>query len=437
MAKNTHLTLEERFLIARHLDNRDPFKAIGASLDRDCTTISKEVRAHKIYKKTGAPGRAFNNCARRRGCDHRRICTSCTSNRYCWSCKKCTAVCPDFIEERCGRLSRAPYVCNGCPDLKKCTLEKCFYQPAYADKEYRTMLRESREGISLSEDEVRHLDSIISPLIRKGQSIHHICVHNKDSVMVSESTVYRFVDYNIFSARNIDLPRKIRYSRRRVKKHVKVDKKCRVGRTYQDLQHYLAGHPDLPIVEIDTVEGTKGGKVLLTLHFVKAEFMLAFLRSSNDSQSVIDVFEKLYRKLGCTEFQKLMPLLLADNGSEFSNPSAIEYSCQGDQRTRVFYCDPSAPHQKGSAERNHEFIRNFVPKGTSFEPYTQRDINRMMDNINSYGRQSLSDRSPWDMMAFLYGEDILKLLGSHKIRPNDVVMNASVFRRKADSNDKS
>lgn len=430
MAKNTHLTLEERVLIAKHLDNRNSFKAIGAELSRDCTTISKEVRSHKIYKKTGAPGRAFNNCAHRHSCDHRRICPSCSSNRYCWSCKKCTAVCPDFTEEKCGRLSRAPYVCNGCPEQKKCTLEKCFYQAAYADREYRMTLRESREGISLSEKEIQNLDAIVSPLIRKGHSIHHICSNNRDTIMVSESTVYRLIDYNVFSARNIDLPRKVRYSRRRVKKHVKVDTKCRIGRTYEDFRHYMDAHPDLPVTEIDSVEGIKGGKVLLTVHFVKAEFMLAFLRGSNDSQSVIDVFEKLYSKLGSGEFQKLMPVLLGDNGSEFSNPAAIECDRQGNRRTHMFYCDPSAPHQKGSAERNHEFIRNFIPKGRSFEPYTQRDISRMMDNINSYCRRSLGNKSPYDMMAFLYGEEILKLLGCHKIKPNDVIMNASIFNRK-------
>lgn len=181
------------------------------------------------------------------------------------------------------------------------------------------------------------------------------------------------------------------------------------------------------------MEGLKGGKVLLTIHFVKAEFMLAYLRGSNDSQSVIDVFEKLYSKLGSRKFQELMPVLLGDNGSEFSNPAAIEYDRQGNRRTHMFYCDPSAPHQKGSAERNHEFIRNFIPKGRSLEPYTQRDISRMMDNINSYCRGSLGSRSPYDMMAFLYGEEILKLLGCHKIKPNDVVMNASIFNKKTNS----
>ena len=69
------------------------------------------------------------------------------------------------------------------------------------------MLSESRCGISLSEKEISHLDEIIFPLLRKKHSLHHICIHHPDSVMVSESTLYRFVDYNLFSARNIDMPK--------------------------------------------------------------------------------------------------------------------------------------------------------------------------------------------------------------------------------------
>lgn len=85
----------------------------------------------------------------------------------------------------------------------------------------------------------------------------------------------------------------------------------------------------------------------------------------------------------------LMPVLLGDNGSEFSDPKALEFDRQGNQRTHVFYCDPSASFQKCSAERNHEFIRMFIPKGTPLDNYTQKDISLMMDHINSYGRASL------------------------------------------------
>ena len=66
-----------------------------------------------------------------------------------------------------------------------------------------------------------------------------------------------------------------------------------MGRTYDDFESYMKERPDLPVTQMDSVEGTKGGKVLLTIHFVKAELMLSFLRDSNDSQSVIDVFDKV------------------------------------------------------------------------------------------------------------------------------------------------
>ena len=356
-----HLSFHKRSAIATLLDRRYSFKAIGLELQRDCTTISKEIRRHRIPKKPGAPGKAFNNCARRRTCDHRKLCSTCRSRRYCWSCGKCISLCSDYREEKCPLLLSAPYVCNGCPSLKSCTLEKWFYHAAAADSEYRAVLSESREGISLPENEIRRLDSIISPLIMKGQSLNHICQNNRDSLTISESTVYRLVDYNVFTARNIDLPRKVRYSKHRVKKHRKIDKLCRKKRTYQDFLLYMQEHPDLPVTEIDSVEGVKGGKVLLTIHFVRAEFMAAFLRDANDSQSVIDIFNKLYFELHCDIFMELMPVLLGDNGTEFSNPKAIELDAQGNQRTRLFYCDPSAPHQKGSAERNHELIRQHRP----------------------------------------------------------------------------
>ena len=169
--------------------------------------------------------------------------------------------------------------------------------------------------------------------------------------------------------------------------------------------------------------------MLLTIHFVKAECMLAFLRDSNDSQSVIDIFEKLYLELRPDNFTTLMPILLGDNGSEFSNPTALELDRQENRRTRVFYCNASAPYQKGSAERNHEFIRMFLPKGTSLDDYTQKDISIMMNHINSYSRPSLGNKCPYEMMEFLYGENIPRLLGMKRIPPEEVTLNKSVFQK--------
>lgn len=425
-----HLNLDERSIIASMLDRHESFKSIGTSLNKDCTTISKEVRNHRVFKQIGSPGRPYNACRLRFGCDKRHLCRDCCrpgNKVYCWSCQLCNKHCPDFVPEKCPDLDRSPYVCNGCSKLKSCSLEKCFYQPGAAHREYLDILSEARQGLSLSEQEIRHLDSIISPLIMKGQSLHHIFVANRDSLMVSESTLYRLISYNVFTARNIDLPRKVRYASRKVKKHVKVDTSCRKGRSFQDYLSYMALNPDLPVVQMDSVEGCKGGKVLLTLHFVKAGFMAAFLRDANDSRSVIDIFERLYLSLHPDLFRKVFPVLLTDNGSEFSNPAAIEFDRQGSRRTHVFYCDPSAPEQKGSAERNHELIRYCIPKGTSLDGYTQEMIGHMMDNINSLTRKSLGDKCPFDALSFLHGPQLPVLLGCKKIPANDVFLTPAVF----------
>ena len=432
MAEGRHLTLEQRIFIEDMLRERRTFAQIAQCLGKSPSTISREVRARSVQKRTGSMGGNYNACSLRYSCKKSRICSPCRADHrhaLCRRCTMCNSFCSDFREEKCPALSRPPYVCNGCSKRIKCTLKKQFYNARAADQAYKLLLSESRTGISLSEEEVRFLDGLITPLIKNKQSPHHICVTNKDEIMVSERTVYRYIDARILSAMNLDLQRKVRFSARKKTVQVKVDKKCRIGRTLEDFASYMKEHPDTPVVELDTVEGKKGGACLLTIHFVKAEMMLAFLRDHNDSASVIDVFNSLYKTLSGELFRKLFVVCLADNGSEFSNPSAIELDEDGYPRTKVFYCDASAPYQKGSAERNHEFIRLFIPKGEDMSPYTQEEISLMMDNINSYGRPSLGDKCPHDMFSFIYGEQVPGLLGCHKIPPKEVALKPSVFRK--------
>lgn len=439
MNKNKHLSFEERKTIAERLTEGASFKAISKELGRDCTTISKEVRKHTTTRQTGAMGSPYNNCKYRRTCRETWICHECTSRKlghHCRHCYKCNSICPKYEPFSCPKLLKPPYVCNNCSDNHfRCTLEKHFYIAKDAQKEYEYTLHEARTGINLTEEEVKHLDQLFSPLIKKQQSIHHICVNHRDSVMVSESTIYRLVDYNLFEARNIDMPRRVRFAPRKKRKDYKVDKKCRIGRSLEDYKNFIKEYPNLPITQMDSVEGRKGGKVLLTIHFIQAECMLAFLRDTNDSKSVIDNINRLYKELGSETFCSIMPILLGDNGSEFSNPTAIEFDQNGNQRTHVFYCDPSAPGQKGSCERNHEFIRMFIPKGHSLDDFTQDMIDEMMNNINSYGRPSLGDKCPYEMMAFMYGDEAPKALGMKRIAPDDVTLNASIWGKEDVSNE--
>ena len=435
MPNNKHLDLSDRTTIETELNKGSDFTHIALALDKDPSTISKEVKTHLSVETVGAFRMKYNACANRFRCQKSRICHPCRAERHyklCRRCGLCNAFCSDFVPYDCPRLKRPPYVCNGCGSRPECTLKKHFYHAQFAHNDYLSLLSESRRGISFSEDELRHIDEIVSPLILQGQSPHHICVTNRDRLMISERSIYRLIDAGLISAKNIDLPRKVRFRVRKKKKELKVDKKCRIGRTFDLFQKFMEEHPDIPLTQMDTVEGKKGGKVLLTIHFVKAEFMLAFLRDYNDSRSVTDIFDAIDSCIGTDRFREIFPVILTDNGSEFSDPSAIETDAAGCRRTRIFYCDPLASWQKGSAERNHEFIRGFIPKGRSFDPYTQDDISLMMDHINSYCRESLNNRSPYEMFRFFYGSEILDSLGCRLIPPRDVTLNRSIFRKEGD-----
>ena len=414
-----HLSLSERFDIENGLSTRKSFKEISRSLGKDCTTISREIRNHYVVKNTGGIGRQFNNCIYRSTCPNRG--KNCNLNN-----------CTEFKEQKCNLLNKPPYVCNGCKLKNQCTLTKHFYDAAYANNEYLSNLSEVRSGVMIYQNEIDNLNSILTPLIcEQNQSIHQVIINNKNKIMFSDKTIYKYIDLGILNVRNIDLPRKVRFRNRTKATTVyKIDKKCLENRTYEDFLNYIKEHPDTPIVEMDSVEGKKGGKVLLTIHFVNCSFMLAFIREHNDAQSVIDIFNHLQDILGINKFKELFVVILTDNGSEFSNPKEIEFDIKtGELRAQIFYCHPSSPFEKGACEVNHELLRRILPKGTSFDDLTQNDINLIMSHINSYKRKKLNNVSPLTMFSTIYGKETVDKLGIQEIEPNSVSLSKNILNK--------
>lgn len=430
MAKNTHLTLDERAHIEVSLREGDSFAEIGRELNKDPSTISKEIKNHIQTVRKGS----FNPCANRIDCLHMgKACKPCKHPHH-GSCKRCTyrncyEHCPDFIELTCQKLSKPPYVCNGCDVRMRCKLERHLYDAKNAQKEYESIRSESRQGIAITPAELKRIDGIISPLVKQGQSIHMICVNNSDNIMLDEKTIYNYIDAGLLSVDNIDLPRKVRYRTRSRKKPVRVDKQCHVGRTYEEFESYIAVNPDVPIVEMDSVEGRKGGKVLLTIYFRNCSLMLAFVRDANTARTVSEVFDLMYELLGHDTFTDLFQSILTDRGSEFTNPLSIEFNKDNERRTRMFYCDPQRSDQKGGCEVTHEMIRRVLPKGTSFDALSQEDISLMMSHINSYNRKKLNNQSAHQMFSFLYSEEILHKLNIKRIPANEINLTPLLLKK--------
>ena len=415
-------TYAERISLQKFLTEGRTFKEIGRTLGKDPTTISREVRKHMSEVATGRPGYPYNPCKHRKTCRAKKVCGSSgchrPSSQYCKLCPDCSKNCPDFLEEVCMARFKVPYVCNGCAQIDKCTLLKNIYDAEHAQYKAHDTISSSRAGLCTSEDEVGHLNALVS---------HQIYITHRDEIMCSEKTLYNSLDAGLFDVRNGDLPRKSRLRPRKHKKEYKVDKGCRIGRNYQDFQEYLEKNPDTSIVQMDSVIGSVGGKCLLTIHFVESSLMLAFLRDSNTSQSVLDIFNSIQKKIGMERFQALFPVILTDNGSEFSNPLAIECDTEtGEIRTKIFYCDAGKPYQKGAIEVNHELIRRVLTdvngRNRSFNSLTQDDVTLMMDHINSYKRKKLNNRSPYETFSFYHGEDVLRLLGCSKVAADDITL---------------
>lgn len=427
MAHFKHLSLSDRIKIQSLLSGGQNLAVIATTLKRDRRTVAREILVNRTFVYRGVSGRKENNCAKLKTCRRKGLCAQCFSHRgLCSLCGRCNEVCPDYEAAHCIRLEHSPFCCNGCQSNKNCTLKRYYYDAEKAHVKARERLHDVRSGLSLTEAELDHTDQLVSPLIRQGQSIHHIYFGHKDNLFCSEKTLYTLIDHGLLSVRNLDLSRKPQRKLPRRKREFKVDRACRKNRTFEDYQVFLADHPDAVATQMDSVLPCQDGhKVLLTLFWPQAQFLLAFLRDFNTAHSVTEVFDQLDSILGRETFHKLFPLVLTDNGSEFSNPAALEQ----DSRTRIFYCDPMQTNQKSQIERAHEFIRMVLPKGSSFDNLSQSDCQLLCSHMNSYRRDSLQGKSPYDAFAWLYGEEILNLLGVAKINADEVTLTPRLLKQ--------
>lgn len=425
MYNQKHLSLSERNIIEQGLNENLSLKDISLKINKDPTTISKEIKKHRL-KKEANTFNDNNKCDKKTFCDKKNICNiGCL--KKCSNCSLCNAKCPDFSPIICKRLIRFPYTCNGCPRKSPCRLEKFYYRSLASFNSYKTNLSESRQGISLSEEELSNLDNIVSPLIKQGQSISHI--HSTQELPCTRATLYNYIEKNYLSVGNLDLPRKVRFRKRKKHNSKPKDSTIRKGRTYEDFLNYISDNPDTSIVEMDTVEGIKGGKVLLTLLFRNSRLMLAFLLNNKTQDDVLKVFNLIENLLGNELFEKTFPVILTDNGTEFSNPLSLEFNNQGIGRTRIFYCNPGASYQKGMLEKNHEFIRYVIPKGTSMDNLSQTDITKMINHINSLARESLNWTTPFNLAKLLLGKNVLKKLNLTMVPANEIQLTKQLLKK--------
>lgn len=393
-SKYKHLSFEDRCVIEEFLNRGFNFSQIANRLGKDRTSISKEVFKHRFLRG------------------------SASSNRPC--CFE----------------SKFPYVCNACDKFNHCKKQKYSYSAHIAFNEYKQTLISSREHLNITKDQIASINDVIAPLmIYKNHSVNQVYISHPELLPFSKTTFYKYIDLGILNVRNIDLQRKVKW---KVKKEYdyhkeKVDTSIKVDRFYTDFKDYIEHNPNASIVEMDTVIGTsggKGGKCFLTLLFRHFNFMLIYLLPYKKSVYVTEVFNLLKQTLGIDEFKRLFEVILTDNGTEFSDPLSIECDFNtGEKIVNLFYCDPNCSWQKGSIEKNHEFIRYILPKGTSFASLSQEDCFKIASHINSLPRGVLNNTSPYDASYYFIGKENIDKFKIKKIDYDDIDLSYRLLRK--------
>ena len=404
MNNGKHLTYGNRCTIEEMITKRKRKVEIANELDKSSSTIAREIEKHKLLK----PHNSFNN--------------NNFNCKYFEDCKICTEKCRLFTPITCVERDRNIGACNGCSKIKSCKLDKYLYKAEIAQKNYEYTLKDSRQGVNLTTSELIDIAHIVCPLILKGQAPYTI-LNNHPEINLSEKTLYNYIEMGLFKdwgVSSLELKRKVK---RRIKKKPlkkRKDPADYTGRTYTDYIQYISENPSLSTTEMDTVYNNPSGPYIQTFIFENTSFMIGILHTEKTADSMSKSLDNFQTILG-DDYGKLFSLILTDRGTEFAKPQQFEINMEtGEIRSKIFYCDPQQSSQKPHVENNHNFIREILPRGISWDGLTQEKVNLMFSHINSVPREKLSGKTPYDIFTFLYSEKIAKKLNIQKIAKDEV-----------------
>ena len=412
--KNLHLTVQERIIIEKGIENGSTKAAIALTIGKDKSTVGKEIKKHRelVHKSSYKI-----NCSNMKNCSHNHVCVNCA----------------DFKPFTCNRRDRSPGACNGCSKYTHCRYDKYRYKADFSHKKYREDLVDSRTGINMSYEECKAMADIIVPLIKAGHSPYHI-VTNHPELNISEKTLYNYIENGIFREFGLlDIDLRIKTKRKITKKasnkyKKREDKKYLNGRTYDDFINYTAENKNLSVVEMDTVYNNGStGPFMQTFKFLDYSFMFIVYQEEKTAKSMVEGVDFLEKILGEDLFSEEVAIIKTDRGSEFCDAEGFEKEENESRRTRIFYCDPMASGQKGSLENNHKEIRYICPKENDLNDLglnSQEKANLIVSHINSQSKEHLKGKSPLEVMEFmnpaLYQK--FKDFGIERINKDNIVL---------------
>ncbi len=428
--KYEQMSLVQRAQLQASIKTHKSLSAIAKEMGVTRQTLYRELirNSYPVNRDT---------CDTKSSCLHIQECSRGRTKIKLFCPYKCTKYQPG--KQEC--LKKYPFVCNHCAKKARCTYLQYYYDAEKASGEYHQRIQNANKRPRADKNTIKAVNKVISPLIKKGQSVEAILMNHRE-IKISASTLRYWIKTGALDCRLSDLRmtgRRLPTNRTYVSKedeaeHQRYDFK--ENHKYQEYLLYHQYHQKALIVELDTVIGCIDGvKSVLTIHIVQHRLQFGILLETHTKKEVYEKLKEFMNKLksyderyGTIMSQSFSEILLTDNGVEFDSLLDLEGSIEN---CHVFYCRPYAPYQKGACERNHVFVRFIHYKGWSFDGLTQEDINRLFSHINSYPRKSLEGKTPYEKVLDdpRLGQAFLAFAGITKVECDDVTLNPSLLKK--------
>ena len=364
-----HMTLEQRKIIGSGVAHNYKVKDIAEVLGLDPTSISKEVKRNR---------------------------DSITVGLNSTSCK---------------RTQRWPYVCDGCnKKYQNCPFTKYKYVAEKAQKKADINLINSRKGIDISSEEFMKLDSLIKEGVDNKKSIYQIKIENNDIIKQSTTTIYRYINNGYLTTKRIDLPYAVTYKKRKHNKKYdysnnKID---RTNHTYIDYLAYLHKNPGIYVWQLDFLGTIKSdNNNILSFILPNLQLPILDLIKNPNSEKVVKFFDDIEDRIGINAFKELIPVILTDRDPNFSDIEGICFSkITGEERCKLFFCDPYVSNQKPNVENINKQLRLFYPKGKTIDKYTKKDIKNTNEILLNRPVRSLDSYTPKEAFIKVFDEEL-------------------------------
>ena len=138
-------------------------------------------------------------------------------------------------------------------------------------------------------------------------------------------------------------------------------------------------------LEIDLIMGANHRRALLSANDRASGISWIALLEGKDSKALADKAAEMLMP-----FKGLLHTVTSDNGKEFAEHKAIAKSLAVD----YYFAHPYHSWERGANENMNGLIRQYLPKGTSFDSLDDNEIKRIRDKLNNRPRKKLGFLTP-------------------------------------------